>query len=95
MAAMYLEDGQARVEGQIDYHTVVHLRDEGEAMMRQHPADLTIDFAAVDKVNTAALALLLSWQRTAKELGQDLHFINVPPSLTAIAQMSDLESLLD
>lgn len=94
MANALLTDGVLAVSGNLDFTTVVSLREEGDKQIQRHQGELVIDLTEVESVNTAAMALLLSWFRTAKQAGIDLKYQNVPASLTAIAEMSDLDSLL-
>lgn len=95
MDAVSLESGQIKIAGDIDYHTVAEIRAQGEQLIRQQQGQVVVDMGAVERVNTSALALILSWQRTAKNTGIELDFVNIPSSLTAIAAMSDLDSLLE
>ncbi len=94
MANVTLTDGVLKVVGDIDFHTVVGLRTTGEALIQQQEGELTVDLSGVGSVNTAAMALLLFWQRTASVQGVQLQYSHVPQPLQAISQMSDLEQLL-
>lgn len=104
MAKVTLTEGLMQVSGDIDFRTVVSLRAEGESLIKkigastvdetQKKRDLGVDLADVGAVNTAAMALLISWHRTAHEYGIRLEYRNAPAPLLAISQMSDLASLL-
>ncbi len=52
------------------------------------------DFAATQQTDSAALAMLLAWQRAAKERGVVLQFNNLPAGLKSLAQLYDVASLL-
>jgi phospholipid transport system transporter-binding protein len=88
-------DGGWRVEGDINYYTVVALRRAGEAGLVKASDSCFFDFSAVDQVNTSALSLLLCWYRKAKSLKLSLEFVNLPSELVAIAEMSDLSLVLE
>lgn len=106
MSDVVLIENSMLVSGDIDFHTVVSLRDEGVSLIKEiassvvdsssmdNSRELGVDLADVGAVNTAAMALLISWHRTAREFGIRLEYRNVPSPLVAISQMSDLESLL-
>jgi phospholipid transport system transporter-binding protein len=52
------------------------------------------DFAATRQTDSAAVAMLLAWQRDAKVRGVVLQFINLPTSLISLAQLYDVAALL-
>ena len=58
------------------------------------PDRLTIDFAAIDGVDSSAVALLLEWRREAQRLGKVLVFVNLPPNLLALANLYGVEELI-
>ncbi len=87
-------DGGWRVEGDINYRTVVALREAGEqSLLQAAGGTCRFDFSTVEQVNTAALALLLCWRRKAEQQKVELHYVAIPSELMAIAKMSDLASL--
>lgn len=88
-------EGGWRVEGHINYQTVVAIRNEGEQYLEKVESTCFFDFSNVDQVNTSALSLLLCWYRKAKKLGIKLDFVALPPNLIAIAEMSDLGSVFE
>ena len=94
-AKLIVIEGGWRIEGDINYRTVVALRREGERCLNNSNPGCRFDLSTVNQVNTAALALLLSWRRKARQVGIDLKYVNVPPELMAIARMSDLVSLFE
>lgn len=58
------------------------------------PDRLTIDFAGVDAVDSAAVALLLEWRRQAQKLGKKLEFVNLPAPLISLATLYGVEDLI-
>jgi phospholipid transport system transporter-binding protein len=57
--------------------------------------DAVIDLAGVEAVDSAAVALLLAWQRAASQQGKRLTFQNVPPGISSLAELYDVDSLLE
>ncbi len=48
---------------------------------------LHIDFSAVSNVDTAALSLMMEWQRRAISSGSRIHFTLLPESLVSLAAL--------
>jgi len=69
------------------------LLDQGLAAIRG--GDLTIDLASVTTVDSAAVALLLAWQRAAAEQGKRLAFAGVPSGVTGLAGLYGVDALLN
>ena len=56
--------------------------------------DLAVDLGAVANVDSAAVALLLAWQREAAAQGKRLTLTGVPPALTSLAELYSVDGLL-
>jgi phospholipid transport system transporter-binding protein len=84
------------LEGPLSFDTVpaVLAQSEAYAARGDLPERLTIDFANVTLVDSAAVALLLDWRREAKARGKGLHFINLPATLLALAQLYGVSELI-
>ncbi len=46
-----------------------------------------IDFANVSEVDTAAISLMMEWQRRALANGRKISFVNLPDSLISLAAL--------
>lgn len=57
-------------------------------------ADRVIDLSGVTQVDSAALALLLSWMRAAKGAGRQLSIDHAPSALVSLASLYDVDSIL-
>ncbi len=57
------------------------------------PHDISIDLKKVKAVDSAGLALIIEWLKTAHSRGINLNFINVPKQLLALARLSGFEYL--
>jgi phospholipid transport system transporter-binding protein len=58
------------------------------------PESGVVALGGVDAVDSAAVAVLLSWRRRAAAEGKTLTFADVPTSLVALAQLYGVEDLL-
>ena len=56
--------------------------------------DFEVDLAAVTEVDTAAIALLLEWQRQAVSRGGRLAFVGVPAAIASLAKLYGVDGLL-
>lgn len=52
------------------------------------------DFSGVTAIDSAAVAVLLAWQRAARARSLALSFINVPPALQSLASLYGVADLL-
>jgi phospholipid transport system transporter-binding protein len=55
---------------------------------------LVVDFAAVNIVDTTALALVLAWKRRAKEEFSEISFINFPDNLMSLASLYGVQDFI-
>jgi phospholipid transport system transporter-binding protein len=76
----------------IDNDNVVGWLDRGLAAVRAN--DVAFDLSGVRECNTAAVAMLLAWQREAAARGARIAFDNVPANLSSLAKLYDVEELL-
>ncbi|KVE36031.1 STAS domain-containing protein [Burkholderia sp. TSV86] len=53
-----------------------------------------VDCGALTQFDSSALAVLLAWQRAARERGATLDILNVPPKLASLAQAYGIDTLL-
>lgn len=58
------------------------------------PPSGIVALGEVHAVDSAAVALLLAWKRRAVAEGKTLAFTGIPPSLTALAALYGVETLL-
>jgi phospholipid transport system transporter-binding protein len=85
-------DGQLQVNGELSMATV-------PALLAQHPLRnlagvINIDLSGVERADSAGVALLIEWQRTARQRQQTIQFQNIPPQMLAIARLSGVDELL-
>lgn len=56
--------------------------------------DQVVDLSGVTQVDSAALALLLSWRRAARAAGRQLSIDHAPAALVSLASLYDVDSIL-
>ncbi|MEM9759803.1 MAG: STAS domain-containing protein [Pseudomonadota bacterium] len=67
------------------------------ALSRTHFAKhsvIEVDFAGVERSDSAGLAVLLEWVNWAKISVREIHYINIPKQILAIAEISEVDSML-
>lgn len=89
-----LEAGEAgcwRLRGVLRFDTV-------PALLERNPllsgATAVLDVSEVREFDTSALALLLEWQRRARDAGGRLRIENLPERLRGLARVGGVEGLL-
>lgn len=89
------ESGAAlfRLNGVLDFDSVPAIFNESVTHFGAH-RDIILDLSGVTRANSAGLALLLEWQRMAREPGRSVSIRNVPAALRNLARVSELETLL-
>lgn len=80
-----MSENQWRVSGEILMDNANTVLRESDALAM--PSDLQIDFSAVTEVDTAALSLMMEWQRRATLLKTSVSFAHVPEALASLATL--------
>jgi len=57
-------------------------------------SETEFDLGGVKAADSAALALMLAWQRRAQAQGRSLKFTNVPANVDALAKLYGVDGLL-
>ncbi|MBK1701211.1 STAS domain-containing protein [Thiococcus pfennigii] len=86
--------GVFRLDGDLDFASVVGLIALPAALLAEATDDPVIDLGGVGRANSAGLALLLEWLGQARARGRALRFANPPDSLLRLAGLSNLDHLL-
>lgn len=86
-AALLTEsDGQWRLQGDLSFATCAELYESARvAMTARLPT--SVDLAAVERVDSSGVALMLDWLRAARAASQPLAFHNVPEHMQKIAEL--------
>ncbi len=89
---IHLEGARLAVSGPLTIATVATLENEGVARVTE--VDRVVDLSGAGPVDSAALALLLSWTRAAKGAGRKLSIVGAPPALLSLAALYDVDAIL-
>jgi len=87
-----IEDRTARVLGAMSFDEAGRLVGDGIAAIQSGIG--LFDLHAVTQVDSAGLAVLLAWCRTAAAAGTALRFEHVPAPLLSLADLYDVKAFL-
>lgn len=85
-------DGVWRIAGALDFETVPGLFADTDRLLATGPVEL--DLTAVERTNSAGVALLLEWRRQAHQRGVELYLRGLPDAVLQLARLSDVEGLV-
>lgn len=80
------------VHGRLTIATVPALFETG--LQHLSKEDLLVDFSAVEAVDSAAVSLLLGWQRAAHRAQRQLRVMGLPDDLQSLARLYGVDELL-
>ncbi len=84
-----------QVGGELDFAGAERALKQGSQWLRDEaPAQCRLDLAGVTRSNSAGVALMLGWRRSALEAGKVLAFDNVPEALRSLLHLAGLDELL-
>jgi phospholipid transport system transporter-binding protein len=75
-----------KLTGPLTMDTITEIYGKG-LQLQEGTANLVVDFARVEAVDSSAVSLMLIWLRTAKSKNVKLSFINVPGNLLSLANL--------
>jgi phospholipid transport system transporter-binding protein len=81
-----------RISGPLTIATAVEALEEGERLWP--PKGWGIDVAGLTHADSAALSVLLSWQRRARAESARLRVLNLPPALRSLATLYGVEEFI-
>jgi phospholipid transport system transporter-binding protein len=93
-AFVEVSSGRYRLEAPLTFATVPSLRHAGLSRIAAAHSTLSFDLQQVAVSDSAGLALLIDWLAEARKRQCTLHYEHVPEALRALAQLSDVESLI-
>ena len=87
--------GRVTVTGELTFASARDARQLGVLVLESSRADrLVIDCAGVTRADSAGLAVLLDWLAWGRKKSRTISLENMPPSLVAIAKISEVDGLL-
>lgn len=87
-------DGRIKVSGELTFASVIQILEQSRGLFAQAGESIEVDLGAVERVDSAGLALLIEWMRAARTLDKSIRFLDLPEQMRAIATASDLDSIL-
>lgn len=90
-----IAENQYQIIGLLTYATVSVLHNKSLPLFDVEGGELVLDFQKATQVDSAGFALLVEWQRLAKQRNKKLLCLHVPEQMKAIAELSGLSMLLD
>jgi phospholipid transport system transporter-binding protein len=80
---------------QIDTLTVANARTAlAQGIAAIQAGNTVFDLASVKTTDSAAVAVLLAWQRAARKAGVSLSYINMPASLVSLSDLYGVDEFL-
>ena len=87
--------GRIAVTGELTFASARDARQLGVLVLESSRADrLVIDCGGVTRADSAGLAVLLDWMAWGRRKARPISLENLPPSLVAIARISEVDELL-
>ena len=86
------EGRRMMLSGPVTLSNVAGVLEEGRQLLDEGVRQ--VDLAGVTEMDSALLALLLTWLRDAKAQRRELAFLNLPESLQTIARLYGVDKLL-
>jgi len=88
-----LGDGKFALHGDLTFATATEALEESKDLFADH-ARIELDMSDVSEGDSAGLALLLEWVNWARNYVREIRYINIPPEIIAIAQISEVDDML-
>lgn len=87
-----VEDSWFRLSGELSFDTVPDLLKDSASLFQQAER-IDIDLSAVQRSDSAGLALLVEWMRRAEKMHKPIQFLNIPLQMMAIVRVSGLDQV--
>ena len=86
--------GRFELSGDMSFDTAEQILQASEKLFRRQ-ANIEIDLGAVQRTDSAGLALLLEWTGRANRSGSAISFVAIPDKVRAIAETAEVQHLLE
>lgn len=87
----HLESNQLRLSGALQHETLLPLWQQRETVVKQID---TIDVSALERVDSAGLALLVHLRQLALKEGQTLQFSGITDKLRSLIALYNLQQII-
>lgn len=88
-----LGGGRFAVSGTLGFTTVMEALDTSKRLFEDY-STIELDLAGLVRADSAGLALLLEWVNWARHTAREIRFLNIPAQITSIAEISEVEDML-
>ena len=88
-----LGGGNFEVSGDMSFDTAERILRVSQKAFEQHE-NVRVDMSAVEKADSAGIALLLEWMSWARQGNAKIDFIAIPSSMLAIADAAELKDIV-
>jgi len=88
-----LGDGSFEISGNMSFETAEHILRASQRVFKQYE-NVRVDMSAVEKADSAGLALLLEWMSWTRQGAAKIEFASIPASVLAIAHTAELQDLV-
>ena len=85
-------DGRCTLSGPVTMRNVTAVLEESRRLF--NGSRVVIDLSGVTELDSAAVSLLLEWQRGAKAANREVELVNVPANLKSLADLYGVSGLL-
>lgn len=85
--------GNFAISGEMSFDTAEQILRASQKAFRQYE-NVRVDMSAVEKADSAGLALLLEWMTWAREGIVKIDFVEIPASVLAIAHAAELNDII-
>ena len=86
--------GRFALSGQMSFDTVGQILRVSEEMFEEHTR-IEVDLFEVTDTDSAGLALLLEWITWANHTVREIHYIDTPARIIAIAKTTEIDHMLN
>ncbi|WP_371325119.1 STAS domain-containing protein [Dechloromonas sp. ZY10] len=84
-----------RIAGHFTFLAHGEFRKSFQGLLNEQIAEVTLDFAGLDYIDSSALGLLLTLRAAAEKLPRKIRIINSPPKVKGILKIANFERLFD
>jgi len=89
-----VDSGRFKLKGELSFVSVQAAMKKAAEFFDFPTGKMVFDLAGITKADSAGLALLLEWLRLAGLSGVDLHYVNLPRQLLAMAHVAGVDEIL-
>jgi phospholipid transport system transporter-binding protein len=81
------------VSGELTFASVPEVQDRSLDWFSSPPG--TLDLGAVERIDSAGIALVIEWARRARLAGAAMRLVNVPAGMSSLSKTTGLDRLLN